>query len=102
MELTEIHVGGHNWWTLGFEATGPASQLHTELEATVALVFAQALPGGMELGTDHSQSYAQWLTDSDQGTYQYRSGTSRGTGKRHNSSSDGAVELPSGQVRRGW
>jgi hypothetical protein len=62
VELTEIHAGGRTWWTLGLEATGPASQLRTQLEATAALVFAQVLPGGMELGTDHSQSYAQWLT----------------------------------------
>ena len=64
MELTEIITGGRSWWTLGFEATGPASQLRTELEAAAALVFAQPLPGGMELGTDHCHSYAQWLTDS--------------------------------------
>jgi hypothetical protein len=31
------------------------------LEATVALVFAQALPGGVELGPDESNSYAEWL-----------------------------------------
>jgi hypothetical protein len=61
VELTEIRAGGQVWWTLGFEATGPASQLRTQLEATAALVFAQPLPGGMELATDHSQSYLQWL-----------------------------------------
>jgi hypothetical protein len=26
-------------------------------------VFAHALPDGVELGTDDSQSYAQWLAD---------------------------------------
>lgn len=62
VELTEIRAGGQAWWTLGFEATGPASQLRTQLEATAALVFAQPLPGGIELATDHSQSYQQWLT----------------------------------------
>jgi hypothetical protein len=61
VELTEIRVDGQAWWTLGFEATGPASQLRTQLEAAAALVFAQPLPGGMELATDHSQSYLQWL-----------------------------------------
>ena len=61
VELTEVRTGGQAWWTLGFEATGPASLLRAELEATAALVFAQALPGGMELGADDSQSYAQWL-----------------------------------------
>ena len=64
MELTEIHAGGQTWWTLGFEATGPDSQLRAQLEAAAALVFAQPLPGGLELAADHCQSYAQWLTDS--------------------------------------
>jgi hypothetical protein len=61
VELTEIHADGQAWWTLGFEATGPASQLRAQLEAAAALVFAQPLPGGLELATDHSQSYLQWL-----------------------------------------
>ena len=63
MELTEVHARGQAWWTLGFEATGPASLRRRELETTAALVLAQALPGGLELGTDDSQSYAQWLAD---------------------------------------
>jgi hypothetical protein len=62
VELTEVHVRGQAWWTLAFEATGPASLLRREPETAAALVFAQALPGGVELGTDDSQSYAQWLT----------------------------------------
>ena len=49
------------WWTLGFEATGPTSLLRRELEATAAHVLTQALPDGMELDTEHSQSYAGWL-----------------------------------------
>jgi hypothetical protein len=62
VELTEVRAGGQAWWTLGFEATGTARLLRRELDATAALVFAQALPGGVELGTDDSQSYTQWLT----------------------------------------
>ena len=62
VELTEVRAGGRAWWTLGFEATGPAGGLRTELEAAAALVFTQALPGGVELRTDDSQSYMQWLT----------------------------------------
>ena len=62
VELTEVHVCGQAWWTLAFEATGATGLLLSELEATAALVFAQTLPHGMELGTDDSQSYAQWLT----------------------------------------
>jgi hypothetical protein len=72
VELTEVRAGGQDWWTLGFEATGPADLLRSELEATAALVFAQALPGDVEPGPDDSRSYAQWLShrpgaDSDAG-----------------------------------
>ncbi len=61
MELTEVRTRGQDWWTLGFEATGPASLLRSALEETAALVFAHALPGAVELGPDESRSYAQWL-----------------------------------------
>jgi hypothetical protein len=61
VELTEIGTRGEAWWTLGFEATGPADLLRCELEATAALVFAQALPGAVEPGPDNSRSYAEWL-----------------------------------------
>jgi hypothetical protein len=60
-ELTEIRTRGQDWWTLGFEATGPASQLRSALQATAALVFTQALPGGVEPGPDESRSYTEWL-----------------------------------------
>ena len=59
VELTEVHTSGQVWWTLGFEATGPASLLRSELEATAALVFAQHMPGGVEPGPDESRSYAE-------------------------------------------
>ena len=61
VELTEIRTRGQDWWTLGFEATGPADLLRSELRATAALVFAQAVPGSAEPGTDASKSYARWL-----------------------------------------
>jgi hypothetical protein len=61
VELTEVHTGGEGWWTLGFEATVPADLLRSALEATAALVFAQALPGGVQPGPAESGSYAQWL-----------------------------------------
>ena len=61
VELTEIRTRDQYWWSLGFEATGPASLLRGELEATAALVFALALPGGVEPGPDDSRSYAEWL-----------------------------------------
>jgi len=61
VELTEVRARGEAWWTVGFEATGPTDLLRRELEATAALVFAQDLPGGVELGPDSSRSYAEWL-----------------------------------------
>ena len=61
VELTEVHARGQDWWTLGFEATGPAGLLRAALEATAALVFAHPLPGGVEPGPDDSGSYAEWL-----------------------------------------
>ena len=61
VELTDVHAGGEAWWTLGFEATGPPDVLRSELETAAALVFAMALPGGLELGGHDSKSYAQWL-----------------------------------------
>jgi hypothetical protein len=61
VELTEVHANGQDWWTLGFEAADPAGLLRSELEATAALVFAQALPGGLQPGPEESRSYAQWL-----------------------------------------
>ena len=62
VELTEVRTRGQDWWTLGFEATGPADLLRSELQATAALVFAHALPGGMEFGPDEARSYAEWLS----------------------------------------
>jgi hypothetical protein len=61
VELTEVLTSGQHWWTLGFEATGPADLLRSELQVTAALVFAHPLPGGMQPGPDQSRSYAQWL-----------------------------------------
>lgn len=61
IELTEVRMCGQDWWSLGFEATGPADLLQGELEATAALVFAEAPPGGVRLGAEESVSYAEWL-----------------------------------------
>jgi hypothetical protein len=61
VELTEFRTGYRDWWSLGLEATGPADLLRAGLESTAALVFAQALPGGLELRVDDSASYAEWL-----------------------------------------
>jgi hypothetical protein len=61
VELTEVRTAGQDWWTLGFEATGPDVLRRGALQATAALVFAQALPGSVEPGPDDSRSYAEWL-----------------------------------------
>ena len=50
------------WWSLAFEAAGPAGLLRGALEGTAALIFAQALPGGAELGPGDCRSYAEWLS----------------------------------------
>lgn len=60
-ELTDVRVRGEAWWSLGLETTGPVGLLSGGLEATAALVFAQAVPGRVELGPDNSTSYAVWL-----------------------------------------
>lgn len=62
VELTEVRTRGEAWWSLGFEATGPAEFLRGELEATARLVFARDLPGGVELGLNASRSFGEWLT----------------------------------------
>ena len=61
VELTKVRFQHQDWWSLGLEATGPAESLRHELEATAALVFTQALPGGVDLRIDDSRSYAEWL-----------------------------------------
>jgi hypothetical protein len=37
VELTEIRTGGQDWWTLGFEVTGPADALRSELQGAGAV-----------------------------------------------------------------
>jgi hypothetical protein len=62
VELTEVHARDEPWWSLGFEAAGPADLLRSALEGTAALIFARALPGGAELGLGDCRSYAEWLS----------------------------------------
>jgi len=61
VELTELRTQHRDWWSLGFEATGPAGLLRTGLEATAALVFTRAQLDGVELRMADSMSYAEWL-----------------------------------------
>jgi hypothetical protein len=60
VELTDVRVCGEAWWTLGFEATGPARTLG-DVKAAAALVFARVPPAGLEFGAKDSTSYAEWL-----------------------------------------
>jgi hypothetical protein len=62
VELTDVSSDSETWWSLGFEATGPADLLRSTLQSTAALVFAQALPADVEFGMSHCQSYADWLS----------------------------------------
>ena len=61
VELAEFSALGEDWWTLGFEATGPPAALPGQLEAAAALVFSRALPGEVDLDMNGCMSYAQWL-----------------------------------------
>ena len=60
-ELTEIQALSHDWWTLGFEATGPHDLLRSALQASAELVFAQAMPARVTPGPAESSSYTEWL-----------------------------------------
>ncbi|MFG1626735.1 hypothetical protein [Kribbella sp. NPDC049227] len=62
VELTEVHTVGEDWWTLGFEASGPADLLASTLEATARLVFSHPLPGDADPDLDNSKSYQRWLS----------------------------------------
>jgi len=68
VELAQARARGQNWWTIGFEATGPDGTLGTILQATAALVFDQPLPGQAGPGPDNSFSYHHWLTQAVTGT----------------------------------
>lgn len=62
VELTEIRSGGETWWSLGFEAAGPAGLLRSALLETAVLMFTEAPPGDVEFKMSHCQSYAEWLS----------------------------------------
>ena len=44
VELTEVHRHRQAWWTLGFEASGPASLLRRELDVAATASAAVAMP----------------------------------------------------------
>lgn len=63
VELTEAHVDGEPWWTIGFEATGAADHRQEALQHAADLMFTTAPPSGVGLSLVNSMSYAQWLTE---------------------------------------
>jgi hypothetical protein len=62
VELTEVRSGGETWWSLGFEATGPADLMNSTLHDIAALVLTPPPPGDAELGMSQCQSYTEWLS----------------------------------------
>jgi hypothetical protein len=62
VELTQATLRGQPWWSVGFEATGPAGLLRSALDHAAGSMFAQALPAELALSLDKSRSYADWLT----------------------------------------
>ncbi|HEX7162289.1 MAG TPA: hypothetical protein VF223_13760 [Trebonia sp.] len=63
VEFTAVRARERNWWTVGFEATGPDNLLRGELEAAAALVFTWPAPDLAKFGPHESRSYAAWLRD---------------------------------------
>ena len=63
VEFTVVRARERNWWSVGFEATGPNDLLRTELEAAAALVFTRPAPDLAEFGPHESCSYAAWVRD---------------------------------------
>lgn len=61
VELTQFYCRGAAWWSLGFEAAGPAELLRSELQGAATLVFGEPLPDSMEFCSEYSLSYAEWL-----------------------------------------
>lgn len=63
VELTEVCAREKDWWSLGFEATGPDGLLRGEFDAVTARVFAVPPPDLAEFGLHNSRSYTDWLRD---------------------------------------
>jgi hypothetical protein len=59
MELTTLKVGSQVWWTLAFEAFGPANGNRAALLSLSAQIFATLDPP--DLSTPDSFGYPRWL-----------------------------------------
>jgi hypothetical protein len=62
VELTEVAVGGEEWWALGLEAGGQPESLRPVLMATVASLIQVPAPDDVALELSASMSYAGWLS----------------------------------------
>ncbi|MFB2881653.1 hypothetical protein [Floridanema aerugineum] len=60
VELTQLIVNHHPWWSLGFEASGTDDKLISNLE-TVAKKLFQTFPE-LELNLVNSYAYPKWLS----------------------------------------
>jgi hypothetical protein len=58
-ELTQVHVGGSAWWTVGFEAFGRGSTLPETLRLVAGQVLAAWEPPRLQAGD--SFGYPEWL-----------------------------------------
>jgi len=67
VELTEVAVGEHICWSLGFEAHGGWELLEAALHATVESLFPGPPPDGIRLDLENSMSYPRWIRASRPG-----------------------------------
>ena len=59
MELTKLKVGSQVWWTVAFEAFGPADSNRAALLSVSSQIFAELEPP--DLSTGNSFGYPWWL-----------------------------------------
>jgi hypothetical protein len=60
--LTEVRTGGRDWWTLGFEATGPPICSAANSRPPPRSCSPRPCRAGVQPGPAESSSYAQWLS----------------------------------------
>ena len=59
VELTEVHMSGQAWWTLGFEGYGELDQVEAILSLTVSLMARRRCPPPVTPG--EATGYPSWL-----------------------------------------
>jgi hypothetical protein len=60
VELTELSAFGGTFWTLGFEAFGPAESREAALPAAIEGVL-RGQPANVVLGLERSSAYPAWI-----------------------------------------